>query len=416
MRQAGATERGGADTAAAGRMALAAAALWRRDGPAAVTFGAVADESGLAKSLVSHHFATREQLLEAAAAALAAGFEQDLDRLADQLAKLPSELACPEEVAALVVEALATSPSDLGAGLLELVSLGLTAPGYRDLFVRLAARIRGLLPQRAFAANQAFLMAFVLGELLGHCPQHAGAVGLAGLRRRVGWFVEETPSDEQRWLSGLLSIVRAQDAPAPAALPEAPIPAAKGAVRGSAAKRAAIVAATLDMLAESDASGITHRGIAERAGLPLAATTYHFESKLEILEAAYQHIIDAALAEAQRIYDDSLQRGDAAFERVVAEMLTFYAGRGRRNTIAQFHLALFACRTRALAGFASRAHDAEVELLRARARDSGVVLTRNLAQAVTSVVGGILLLRMLGLAPGDGGPLQISPAPRPTSE
>ncbi len=415
MNMTGAGRSGGTDTAAIGRIAAAASAVWRDGGPAAVTFGAVAAEARLAKSLVSHHFPTREQLLEQAAAGLVQDMERQLGRLARQLERLPAGLACPVETAALIVEALATSPSAHGAGLLEFASLGLDAPLYRDVFLRLVGKIQDMLPGDPAHPQRTYLAAFVLGELLGHCPRHGGGPGLAGLRRRIGWLLDDAPSDEQVWLARLISAIAAsgaqgalQDAPAeppPGAAQDspgnAPAPPASrtGALRGSATRRAAIIGATLDMLAESDAADITHRSIAERAGLPLAATTYHFASKLAILEAAYQQIIDAALAEAQRIADEGARQGGAAFERVLVGMLNFYAGRGRRNAIAQFHLALFACRTETLSEFASKAYDAEVELLRAQAFDSGLPMTRNLAQAVTSLVGGVLLLRILGAAP-----------------
>ncbi len=377
-------------------IAVTAAALWARGGPAAVTFGAVAEESHLAKSLISHHFAKRELLVEQAAEVLVEDMERTLDRLAGQLASAPAELTSPVEVVALVIDVLTRSSPGIGAAVLELISLALAAPFYRDLFLRVAAKIGGMLPAMASGSDQTFLLAFVLGELLAHCPRHAGAVGLLGLQRRISWFVETAPGGEQAWLTRLLSVIhRPAEAALGAERPSPPLEP-KSAGRGAAAKRAAIVGATLDMLAEGDAAGVTHRRIAERAGLPLAATTYHFASKQEILEAAYQQIIAVALAEAQRISDDGAGKGEPALERIIAGMLDFYASRGRRNAIAQFHLALFACRTENLAGFASRAHDAEVELLRARARASGVMMTRNLAEAVTSVVGGVLLLRMLG--------------------
>ncbi|MEJ0041814.1 MAG: helix-turn-helix domain-containing protein [Rhizomicrobium sp.] len=57
---------------AVARAATAAARLWEQSGPAAITFGAVAEAAGLAKSLVSHHFSTREQLVRDAARLLVA--------------------------------------------------------------------------------------------------------------------------------------------------------------------------------------------------------------------------------------------------------------------------------------------------------------------------------------------------------
>ncbi|NBU23025.1 MAG: hypothetical protein EBS38_03805 [Actinobacteria bacterium] len=50
--------------------------------------------------------------------------------------------------------------------------------------------------------------------------------------------------------------------------------------------RSKILQSTIDLVLESGINGVSHRKIAERAGLPLGSTTYHFESLLEILRSA----------------------------------------------------------------------------------------------------------------------------------
>ena len=42
--------------------------------------------------------------------------------------------------------------------------------------------------------------------------------------------------------------------------------------------------ATLELIGEHGPDAVTHRAVAERAGLPLSATTYWFDSKEELLQ------------------------------------------------------------------------------------------------------------------------------------
>jgi TetR/AcrR family transcriptional regulator, regulator of biofilm formation and stress response len=53
-----------------------------------------------------------------------------------------------------------------------------------------------------------------------------------------------------------------------------------------AARREHIVRATLELIGEHGTDAVTHRAVAERAGLPLSATTYWFESREELLSEA----------------------------------------------------------------------------------------------------------------------------------
>jgi TetR/AcrR family transcriptional regulator, regulator of biofilm formation and stress response len=55
------------------------------------------------------------------------------------------------------------------------------------------------------------------------------------------------------------------------------------------ARRIALLEATLVLLAEHGADGLTHRRVAEQAGLPLASTTYWFDSKDHLLTEALRY-------------------------------------------------------------------------------------------------------------------------------
>ncbi|MFC0115467.1 TetR/AcrR family transcriptional regulator [Kibdelosporangium aridum] len=54
-------------------------------------------------------------------------------------------------------------------------------------------------------------------------------------------------------------------------------------------RRHALVEAAAQLLAEGGFDAIRHRAVAERAGLPLASTTYYFDSLDELITAAVMH-------------------------------------------------------------------------------------------------------------------------------
>ena len=86
------------------------------------------------------------------------------------------------------------------------------------------------------------------------------------------------------------------------------VPAARSGreVRGEA-RREPILRATLAIIGERGPDAGTHRAVAERAGLPLSATTYWFESKEDLLQ---ETLLLAAREEVERI------------ERVVLDLAT----------------------------------------------------------------------------------------------
>ena len=59
-----------------------------------------------------------------------------------------------------------------------------------------------------------------------------------------------------------------------------------------AARRDALLDAVLRLVAEGGVDAVTHRRVAEVAGLPLASTTYWFESKEQLLTAALERAAD----------------------------------------------------------------------------------------------------------------------------
>lgn len=55
------------------------------------------------------------------------------------------------------------------------------------------------------------------------------------------------------------------------------------------------------MLVEEGFAGVSHRAVATRAGLPLAATTYYFASREELVAEAARHELSSRLAEVRAV-------------------------------------------------------------------------------------------------------------------
>ena len=75
--------------------------------------------------------------------------------------------------------------------------------------------------------------------------------------------------------------------------------------------REAIVAATVRIVAREGVAAVTHRRLAAEAGVSLSSTTWHFEAKADILEAALRW---CAKHEVARIAGIADRLGDADFD------------------------------------------------------------------------------------------------------
>ncbi|MEV6621179.1 TetR family transcriptional regulator [Amycolatopsis sp. NPDC051106] len=88
-------------------------------------------------------------------------------------------------------------------------------------------------------------------------------------------------------------------------------------------RRAALVEAAAKLLAEGGFDAVRHRAVAERAGLPLASTTYYFDSLEDLVTAAVEHHSNAELAAGRRRLEElaTRNRGVQATVDLVLEML-----------------------------------------------------------------------------------------------
>ncbi|MEX2194265.1 MAG: TetR family transcriptional regulator [Thermoleophilaceae bacterium] len=168
------------------------------------------------------------------------------------------------------------------------------------------------------------------------------------------------------------------------------------------ARRRAILDAALRILGRDGPAGLTHRRVAREASVPLAATTYYFESKDALLEEALKLFAGeeaarlraqaAAIAEAGLLTPSDLASALAA---VLSEQLRSEG----HETVAKFQVYLEASRRPELRAaaehwIASFARLAESALAQAGARDAPTA-----ARLLVAGVDGLMLQQLATRGP-----------------
>jgi DNA-binding transcriptional regulator YbjK len=160
-----------------------------------------------------------------------------------------------------------------------------------------------------------------------------------------------------------------------------------------AARREALLEAVLRIVAEIGPDAVTHRRVAEVAGLPLASTTYWFDSK--------EHLLTAALELAAERDTARLLQYGAAMEHSDVDPLDAVVGAigecddgaqpNRGSLIATFALLLEAARRPALREIAQRWTEAYLLTLSRLLERAGSASPRDDAELLIGANDGLLL-------------------------
>jgi DNA-binding transcriptional regulator YbjK len=159
-----------------------------------------------------------------------------------------------------------------------------------------------------------------------------------------------------------------------------------------------ILRATLEVVARDGVAAVTHRSVAEAAGVPLGSLTYYFSSKQELLRDALLLHVDEDTARISALASDLLACG-AAGDQVVeafAELLETVHG-----DIAQFELYVEAARDPELREAATQSLRAYERAAVLGLRAAGVPNPEGSAHIVVAAIDGLGIHRR---ASADGGP------------
>jgi TetR/AcrR family transcriptional regulator, regulator of biofilm formation and stress response len=162
-----------------------------------------------------------------------------------------------------------------------------------------------------------------------------------------------------------------------------------------AERRAAILAATVRLLVREGLAAVTHRAVAREAGVPLAATTYYFDSKDELIGEALAILVADEIA---RVSERAAELGDdisspSRSAAAVAEVL-FPDAEAAGGLLAKFEVYLEAARRPGLRATAAHWQREFTKLSEGALRLAGAADPERLAPILIAAVDGMLVHRL----------------------
>jgi TetR/AcrR family transcriptional regulator, regulator of biofilm formation and stress response len=174
-----------------------------------------------------------------------------------------------------------------------------------------------------------------------------------------------------------------------------------------AARREALLEAVLRIVADVGADAVTHRRVAEVADLPLASTTYWFDSKEQLLTAALELAAQRDMARLQEFIAEPLDNSADPLDLAVAAILepldeSLQASRG--SLLSTYLLLLEAARRPNLRGVAKEWTAAYMKLLNRLFRRAGSNDPVADAELLLAAADGLLISQLAQGTAGDLAP------------
>jgi DNA-binding transcriptional regulator YbjK len=163
-----------------------------------------------------------------------------------------------------------------------------------------------------------------------------------------------------------------------------------------AQRRDVIVEAAAGLLREGGPTALTHRAVATAAGVPLAATTYYFASKEELLAeglAAAAGAEVARLTELAGVLDEALAAGGDAPE-IISQLLAGALAAEYASVATKFEVYLAAHRRPALRPACERWIGAFRALAERAMSRAGAADPQRAGSLLVAAVDGLLLRRL----------------------
>jgi DNA-binding transcriptional regulator YbjK len=154
-------------------------------------------------------------------------------------------------------------------------------------------------------------------------------------------------------------------------------------------RREQILEATLRVIGREGREAVTHRAVAEEAGVPLGSTTYYFDSRDDLLGQALEHVSALEVERYARLREDlrSVKTGRELADRLISELVA--AAEDRVAYIAEYELWLEAGRRPDLRAAAQSWCNAEQGAVAAAMETLGSSDPRTDASIVVAALDGL---------------------------
>lgn len=159
-------------------------------------------------------------------------------------------------------------------------------------------------------------------------------------------------------------------------------------------RREALLRAAIELLGETGARSVTHRAVAERAGLPLASTTYYFRSVHELVEEALKLHVAERVAELQGLAELALGVDGASAADIAERLAEVLVAAPTPILVAQYQMYLEAGRNPALQPAVAEALSAFEGLAAGVLGALGARRPEEAAEAFVALLDGFALHRL----------------------
>lgn len=167
--------------------------------------------------------------------------------------------------------------------------------------------------------------------------------------------------------------------------------------RDPEARKREVIEAAERVITARGLEGLTHRAVAEEGGLPVASTTYHFATREDLLQLAFERSVDGFVAYLERLDEQQPIASVAELvNRLTDAVVDACTGDNAAHWTVQYELFLAALRRPALRPVADRTITAariSLERYLAPAR----------AYAVSTALSGMILHGLAGTRAPDRG-------------
>jgi TetR/AcrR family transcriptional regulator, regulator of biofilm formation and stress response len=163
-----------------------------------------------------------------------------------------------------------------------------------------------------------------------------------------------------------------------------------------AARRDAILRAAIDLIGERGPDALTHRAVAERAVVPLSATTYYFTSKEDLFEEAVALAANEEVERLERLVLELAPRqlAPADWARELSAFLCADLAAQPARSVAFYEFVLEAARRPPLRAEVARWESAHLRLAEVGLRAAGSNDPQKDALVVVAAITGLMLAHL----------------------
>ncbi|GAA3383747.1 TetR/AcrR family transcriptional regulator [Cryptosporangium minutisporangium] len=168
-------------------------------------------------------------------------------------------------------------------------------------------------------------------------------------------------------------------------------------------RKARVLDAAVEVIADHGLEGVTHRAIAKAADVPLSTTSYFFSSLDELIGAAVTRIADGILQAAESLVADAstLRRADASIDDYVDRLVDVVTAPPGRQLLVQFEAYLGTTRRPDLIEPVQRIVDAYERAAATVLHSLGASEPEKAARHLVAVLDGFALQRIAHPRPDD---------------